>query len=431
LLTPTIFSDPNGQYLGFDNKVHTLENGQEAFYSDMSIWDVHRTQMPMMSLLYPDGMTDIVKSIILMTEQGGYLPRWPMANGYTGCMIGSHAIVIIVDAYMKKVGTFSTKDTASAYDGMVRSATVNTPQLARSCVDDYIRLGYVPYEKETRAASHTVEYAYDDYILGLFIDKIIGDSTQAQVFYKRGKNYRNVFNNDTQFICPRSSDGSWHCPWGPEYLNVFDSRYVEGDAWHYRFFAPHDTLGLIETFESKASFVEQLDKFISWSEYDPTNALPNPYYWAGNEHDLFSIWMFNYADRPDLTQKYSRWILDNKYLTSPDGIPGNDDYGTMSSWFMFASFGFYPITGTTTYVVGSPLFEHLEIDMGKGCTLIIDAPCVDGKERGNSCIYVKQLQVNGVQVKELFLDHSQITCTESVKRVELSFTMDRQAHTSL
>jgi predicted alpha-1,2-mannosidase len=425
ILTPTIFSDPNGQYLGFDNKIHTLTNDQDAWYSDMSIWDVHRTQMPLLSLLYPDRMRDITKSLISMIEQGGYLPRWPMANGYTGCMIGSHAIVIITDAFLK-IGNFSAKETVIAYDGMVRAATTSQPYASRSNVDDYIRLGFVPYEKQTKSACHTVEYAYDDHILGLFIEKVIGNTTQAKIFYERGKNYRNVFNKESQFMCPRSSDQSWHCPWGPEWINVFDSRYVEGDAWHYRFFAPHDTEGLIATFESKEYFVQQLEKFISWSEYDPTNALPNPYYWAGNEHDLFSIWMFNYAGRPDLTQKFSRWILDNKYLTSPDGIPGNDDYGTMSSWFIFAALGFYPITGTTTYVVGSPLFEHVELQLDKDCTLVIDAPCVDGA-RDDKCIYVKSVQVNGVALDKLFLDHSQLVCGKN-KQVVLAFEMDKKAH---
>jgi predicted alpha-1,2-mannosidase len=424
ILTPTLFSDPNGLYLGFDNKIHTLNQNQNGFYSDMSIWDVHRTQMPFLSLMYPDRMSDIVRSLIQMVEQGGYLPRWPMANGYTNCMLGTHATVIITDAFLKKVGKFTDREIAIAYDGMIRAATKTQPHASRSNVEDYIRLGYVPFEKEHKSATHTVEYAYDDYILGLFIDKIIGNSTEAKVFMDRGKNYRNVFNKESQFICPKTTDGKWHCPWGPEYLNVFDSRYVEGDAWHYRFFAPHDTMGLIETFESKQTFLQQLDKFLYWSTFDPTNALPNPYYWAGNEHDLFSPWMFNYAGSANLTQKYTRWIMDNKYLTGPNGLPGNDDYGTMSSWFIFAAIGFYPVAGTTTYVVGSPLFDQITLQLSKDCTLIVNAPCASGA-RDEKCIYVKSLKIDGDQQQTLFLDHSQLVCAQGKHIVTLDFVMDR------
>jgi putative alpha-1,2-mannosidase len=170
----------------------------------------------------------------------------------------------------------------------------------------------------------SVEYSYDDWAVGNLAGAL-GFEADKEMFLNRSKNYKNVWNNDVQFFCPKTTDGAWNCP--DLYTYVFDGRYIEGDAWHWRWFAPHDAEGLISLFESEDYFVEQLQEFFSRSEDDPFNVLPNPYYWAGNEPDIFAVWLFNFAGRPDLTQQYARWNLDNKYSSQPDGLPGNDDYG--------------------------------------------------------------------------------------------------------
>jgi predicted alpha-1,2-mannosidase len=426
-MAPTTFNDADGTYLGFDHKLHKL-NGSKAFYTDLSLWDVHRTQMPLLSWFYPDRMHDVARSLILMTEQGGFLPMWPFANLYTCNMVGSHAIVVIMDA-MLKTGPFSEHDKKVAYEGMVRAATQRMKTCSREYVDEYVKLGFIPYDRDTYAASKTLEYAYDDFILGTWIAKFIGNMTEAKIFIQRGKNYKNVFNDENKFFCPKSLDGRWHCPWGPQWINPADNRYVEGDAWHYRFFVPHDPEGLIESFNDTNLFVEQLEKFLYWSEYDPSNFFPNPYYWAGNEHNLFSVWMFNWANRNDLTQKYSRWLLDHKYGIGPDGLPGNDDYGTMSAWFVWAALGFYPITGTTKYAMGSPIFEKYDIRLSDSCTLSVNAQCiVKGHE---NCIYVKSVRVNGVAFKTPFFDHEDLTCKERSKNIVIEFEMDINPHPTL
>mmetsp|Transcript_8111 Transcript_8111/g.7289 ORF Transcript_8111/g.7289 Transcript_8111/m.7289 type:complete len:196 (+) Transcript_8111:227-814(+) len=189
--------------------------------------------------------------------------------------------------------------------------------------------------------------------------KLLNKTDDFEKFSNSSKNYKNVWHPEKKFFCPKTSDGKWDCP--ETWVNVFDSRYKEGDAWHYRWFVPHDPEGLIDLFGSVDYFVKELDVFFSRSALDTSNFLPNPYYWAGNEPDLFAVWLFNFANRTDLTSKYTREIIKRSYTTGPGGLAGNDDYGTLSAWYLFTTMGFYPQSGTTTYLIGSPIFDQITI----------------------------------------------------------------------
>jgi len=401
-MAPTIFSE-NGYYFGFDKKVHPLLNGMKNYYTDMSIWDVHRTEFPWLVLTQPEVMNDIINSMLLMYRDGGDLPKWPLANGETNCMIGTHVIVTIVDAYLKGIRNF---DVNLAYKAMVDTATTSRRNGGRTDIDDWIKIGYIPYEKSRTGACETQSYAFDDWALAN-LATVLGNKNDSNLFYSRSKNYKNVWNSDYKFFCPKTSSGTWECP--PTWLNVFDDRYVEGDAWHYRWFASGDVKGLVDLFGSNTNFVDELEYFMYRSQFDPFNVLPNPYYWAGNEPDILAPWMFNFANRPDLTQKYVRWNLDNRFTTEPDGIPGNDDYGTMSAWFLFGSLGFYPLAGSTTFALGSPLFPKVTIIRTNG-NLTITAHNWS-KEK----FYVDKVLVNGVQVTSSFIDWDQIKGQSSIE----------------
>jgi predicted alpha-1,2-mannosidase len=406
-MAPTIFDEAGGVYLGFDNKVHQLGSDQKHYYTDMSIWDVHRTEFPFLGLIRPDILSDIVKSLLLMYQQGGYLPRWPMANGYTDCMEGTHAINIIVDAYLR--AGINDFDLSLAYKAMKQSATQPQAHAGRSGLSQYISLGYVPYDVDKKGAVLTQSFAYDDWALANYATAL-NLTSDAQMFYSRSKNYKNVWNSQYKFFCPKTSSGKWECP--ETWLNVFDERYVEGDAWHYRWYAPQDIAGLINMFGGKEAFVGQLTYFFDMAEYDPFNVLPNPYYWAGNEPDILSAYLFNFAGRADLTQKYARWYMHNKFTMQPDGIPGNDDYGTMSSWFMFSALGFYPLAGSDTYIVGSPLFNNVTIHRAGG-DLTITA-----YNSGKFNIYVQKAAVNGVSIDMVnnpFFKASQISKKSTIE----------------
>lgn len=392
-LAPTMFDEYNSQtgqnvYRGFDKNVHVSPYWISHYYSDMSIWDTHRTEMPWLALLNPSRAGDMVSSLLLMYQQGGDLPRWPMADGYTNCMIGTHAIVIITDSVLKGAKAW----TGDLYTAMVQAATKQQANAGRVDVDHYIAKGYVSYEASQKAASETLEYAYDDWVLGNYADKVMNLPTDAQLFWNRSRNYRNVWNPSQQIFCPRKIDGSFICP--STWLNVFDPLYVEGDAWHWRWFVPQDPLGLVDLFGSADSFVSQLETFMQKALDFPLHILPNPYYWAGNEPDIFAPWMFNFAGRPDLTQKWTRHQLDTQYSSNADGIPGNDDFGTLSAWYIFAALGFYPQAGSDRYLVGSPKFTHVTIKrpLNTGDLEIV------ANNASSTNIYVSALQIDGIPI---------------------------------
>jgi len=294
-------------------------------------------------------------------------------------------------------------DVQTAFKGMVQAATQPQQHVGRTDLTDWIKLGFVAYDKDGVAVCDTLAYSLDDWALSNLAAKI-GQSQLANLFHNRSMNYKNVWNPTTKFFCPRSSDMSWHCPPFYEYNYPFDNRYVEGDAWQYRWFVPGDPNGLVQLFGSNDYFVQQLSEFFDLSEYDPYNILPNPYYWAGNEPDIFAGYLFPYAKRPDLTQKYIRMVMNTRYSSEPDGLPGNDDYGTMSAWFMFSSLGFYPQSGGTTYIMGSPTFPQVTVNMPqRNHTLIVSAYNVT-----KTNIYVQQAKVNGNTWTTPFIDHSQL-----------------------
>lgn len=417
-LAPTTFNDVNGQYLGFDSRVHLMPAGR-SWYSDMSIWDTHRTQFPLLALVLPDVMSDIVNSLVLMFQQGGDLPRWPMANGYTGTMSATHADVVVADGYLKGVRGF---DVDQAMKALIQSATQPQRYAGRENIDEWLKYGYVSYASNHKAAILTLEYAFDDWAVGNMA-AALNNSAAAELFYNRSKNYRNVWNAEKQFFCPKSRDPSsgavaWACPPWYDYLNPFDTRYEEGDAWHWRWFVPHDPTGLIALFGGVDKFVEQLMEFFDYSNLDQFNILPNPYYWAGNEPDIFAAWLFTFAGRPDLTQKYTRMVMSTRYSGLPDGLPGNDDYGTMSAWYMFAALGFYPQAGSTTYILGSPVFPQAVVHLANNTRLVITAHNANADN-----IYVQKVAVNGRPWPSWFIDHAQLVGGTNNGTASLEFWM--------
>ncbi|CAF1412818.1 unnamed protein product [Adineta steineri] len=420
LSSPTQWDESNGVYLGVDGQVHTKPDYMEHIYTDLSIWDIFRTQIPFIIFHDSQRGNDIIHSIMLIVEQGGDLPMWPFANIYTNCMIGSHSDIILSDLIMKQEHNIHLNMT-QVIEALRKVANKVQKHDSRFDPPTYIKYQYVPFENDTYGASRTLSYAYDDWAIGNIMHAA-GLTDEAQEYYNRSLWFENIFDNKTKFFCPRDTIGKLHCPANEiEQLNLFDNRYVEGDAWHYRFFVPHNTHRLIDLFGGSNKFVEELDKFFTLSRLWKTTVIPNPYYWAGNEHDLFSVWQFNYANRSDLTQKHARWLVDHVYTTEPGGIPGNDDYGTMSAWYIFASLGFYPLAGSSTYLIGSPSFDRITIRRNNGqCTLKI---IVHDNSPAN--IYVKSVLLNGKILSTFpFINHvNDLQCSTGLSSVQLEFFM--------
>ncbi|CAF3021170.1 unnamed protein product [Rotaria sp. Silwood2] len=394
--SPTIWDESNGVYLGFDGKIHTKPDYMDHIYTDLSIWDIFRTQVPFLILHDSKRANDIVHSIMLIVDQGGYLPKWPLANGHTNCMIGSHADIILSDLIMKHEHDQYLNMT-QVLEALRNVA--NTVQKHDSRFDPltYIKYQYVAFDMDEYLASLTLSYAYDDWATGNVM-YAAGLIDEAQEYYNRSQWFENIFDNTKQFFYPRNSSGSILCPSSEiEYLILFDYRYTEGDAWHYRFFVPYNTPRLVDLFGGAKFFVQELDTFFIRSRDWPTTTIPNPYYWAGNEHNLFSVWQFHYANRSDLAQQHSRWLLDHVYTTQPNGIPGNDDYGTI------------------------PAFDRITVRRNNGqciLTIIVHNNSVEN-------IYVERVLINGKILSTFpFIDHiNHLQCSTESSTVQLEFFM--------
>lgn len=402
---PTTFSDVNGQYLGFDQRVHITEGF--TYYTDMSLWDTFRTTHPLYTLLYPDRQREMVISLVEMSKQGGYLPRWPSGSGYTNSMFGTPADLVIAETYLKGIQDF---DVQTAYQKMKSTAlgppSVGSAFSGRAGIEQYLQYGYCPADLVPKSIAKTLEYCYSDYAIARLAEAL-GHSDEAADFDQRAGYYRNVWNPETQFFQARDSHGQFQSDFRPLMLTYtdiggkFTGAYVEGSGLQWRWAVPHDPDGLMALFKSREYFVQQLDEFFSKSHAE-VGRLPNAYYWHGNQPDLFAAYLFNFAGRPDLTAKWVRWILDKKYGPEANGLDGNDDGGTLSAWYVFSSLGFYPVAGTPRYTLASPIWKRAELDLGSN-RLTIRAD-----EASANAIYPKRITLNSQEISDNTLLHQQL-----------------------
>ena len=402
---PTVFNDVNGQYLGFDKQIHQADGFQ--YYTDMSLWDTFRTTHPLFTLLVPKRHRDMLVSLVKMAEQGGNLPRWPSGAGYTNSMFGAPAEIAIAEAYLKGIRDF---DVETAYGVMRKAALEPAPQGApysgRRGIADFLKYGYCPSETMSGAVAKTLEYASTDAAIGR-LAAALGHDDDAAMFAKRGQSYRNVWNPKTQYFQARDSAGEFATPLWPillTYLDVgkkFTDDYVEGSALQWRWAVSHDAAGLVSLFSSRDKFVEELDAFFDGSSLQ-VGALPNGYYWQGNQPDIHAVYLFNAAGRPDLTQKWVRWILRHKHGDGPNGLDGNDDGGTLSAWYVLSSLGFYPVVGTDRYELGSPLWKRAVVNIGDRELEIV------AENYASDRVYVTRVELNGKPLDRWWLAHHEI-----------------------
>jgi len=422
---PTVFNDVNGEYMGFDKQVHRA--GDFRYFTDLSLWDTFRTLHPLYNLIAPADQRDMMVSLVQMAKQGGYLPRWPSGYGYTGSMLGTPADITITEAWLKGIRDF---DVETAYEAMRTTALGPTPEGAgfggRSGIESYLKYRYCAADKMDESVSKTLEYAWADYSIGQLAEAL-GKTEDAALFAEHAQYYRNTWNPETQYFHPRRSDGAFVEDFKPLLLTYLDVRdkytddYTEGSALQWRWAVPYDPQGLISLFDSPEYFVEELNDFFEKS--DPALGAWNPrsYYWHGNEPDIHSAYLFNEAGRPDLTQKWVRWILENKYDTSYKGVDGNDDGATLSSWYIFSSLGFYPIAGSDIYQLGAPLFREAEVLLGEN-TLRIKT---DNFAPENA--YVKKIWLNDTLLGRNWIKHSEIA-GGGVLRFEMNYEPAETEH---
>lgn len=399
-LAPRIVSDADGTYNGFaqQNRLHHTTSGS-AYYDDFSLWDTFRALHPLLTILEPNRDQQMVQSLIDKGEQGGFLPIFPTWNSYTSEMIGDHAVAVIYDAYAKGLRHF---DVNSAYKLVRQNALVTPPRdqylegKGRRALDSYSHYGYIPVEDRILDAFHhdeqvsrTLEYAYDDYVASQFATAL-GHTADARLLLKRSGNWRNVFDLSTGFVRGRHVDGQWVTPFDPAKPVSF---ITEGVPWQYSFFVPQDIDGLIAASGGRAKFIAKLDGLFANNLYD-----------QGNEPSHGIAYLYTRAGVPWKTQQHVRNILITQFGTDPAGLPGNDDAGQMSAWYVFSAMGFYQqCPGTPSYTIGSPLFTRVVIQQDNGRSFTILAP-------GNSAqdIFVQSATLNGRPLRQLEFSHQDI-----------------------
>ena len=382
LLFPSVFSDVNGQYPGFDGRIHSVPGGH-AQYANFSGWDIYRSEAQLLALLAPDRAGDMAQSLLNDYEQSGVLPKWAVANGETYVMVGDPAAAIISDIYAFGGIGF---DAPSALFALLKQAT--QPNTERPGLNYLTTPGYEPLDGSFGCcnfygtAATTLEYASADFALSTFAEAL-GDHANAQLLRRRAQNWRNLLNHATGYLEPRYLNGSFPSAFAP----TSHVGWVEGNSAQYTWMVPFNLRGLFDALGGKARVVQRLDHFFTRLDAG-TDA---PYAFLGNEPSLEAPWEYDYAGAPYKTQSLVHRILTTLYTLGPDGLPGNDDLGAMSSWFVFAALGMYPETpGTAILALSSPLFPTIVLRRPTGQIISINAP-----NASSSVYYVRRLLVNG------------------------------------
>lgn len=390
LISPGVVSDANGQYTGYDGQVHSAAQGH-AQYGMFSGWDIYRSEAQLLAMLAPQQASDMAQSLLLDYQQGGTFPRWGTATDDSGVMMGDPSAPIIADFYAFGATNF---DAHAALAGLVNAATnpavyaPKTKTYERDALPDYLRLGYVP-EHQTGGygnVSMTLEYASADFGLSQFA-AALGDKSDSIMLLKHAQNWRNVYNLKSGYDQMRQRNGDW-APHFTDHSNKYDgdTAYVEGTAAQYRWMVPFDLKGLAKVLGGKPKAIQFLDTFHMKLNAGGSSIYAN----LGNEPCLETPWIYDFWGAPYKTQATVRRAMNELYSSVPNGYPGNDDLGEMSSWYVFSALGIYPeLPGSDILVLGSPLFPRAVVHLQNGAIII------NANGAASDAPYVQSLKVNG------------------------------------
>ena len=397
---PNIINDVNGEYpaMGNRKKMQSKRN----HYSVFSLWDTYRNVHPFLTLIYPERQADMVNSMVDMYKQNGWLPKWELAANETLVMVGDPALPVIADSYLKGIKNF---DVAVAYKAMLHNAQINkNGNPVRPGLQQYLQYGYIPNDDKDDvwgSVSTTLEYCYADWSLAQMA-KALNKKNDYQQFTKRSLFYKNLYNVATGFLRPRLKNKEWKQPFDPVTVNGESdwnpsggTGFVEGSAWQYNFFVPHDIAGLKSKMGGDKAFISQLQK-----------SFDSSYFALWNEPDMAFPYLFNYVKGEAWrTQKAVTANIKKYFNTSAAGIPGNDDCGTMSAWLVFGMMGFYPdCPASLNYALTTPAFDKITITLNpafyKGEKMVIEK-----KGNGN---YIKSMLLNNKLNKNYFINHTSI-----------------------
>jgi len=403
-LGPITYMDVDSAYKGLDQNIH-YANGFTN-YTIFSLWDTYRALHPLFNIVQQKRNADMVKSMMAHYNQSVHkmLPVWSHYANENWCMIGYHSVSVIADALVK--GNLNSGFNQQE----ILKACINTASYkAYDGLEYYMKLGYVPEDLNSSSVSKTLEYAYDDWCIAQ-IAKSVKDEKTYQDFITRSENFNQVFDSTIGFMRPKFSNGEWRKDFNK--LSTHGQGFIEGNAWNYSLYVPHNPEKMIEMMGGKSKFAKHLDtlftmhiddKFFEGTEDITRDGIIGNYV-HGNEPGHHIAYLYNWTDEPWKTQARVRMIMRSMYSNTPDGLCGNDDEGQMSAWYIFSALGFYPVCpGSNEYAIGSPLIKSATINLENGKKITINT-----KNQGEQNVYVEKLILNGQELNRNYILHSDI-----------------------
>lgn len=407
LFAPSEFCDVNGDYYGADKQMHKGEGFVN--YTTFSLWDTYRAAQPLMTILHPEKMSDVINTMLHIHQQQGKLPVWHLMGCETNCMVGNPGVPVVADAILKDIKGF---DTELAFKALKESS-----MLPERGMEHRIEYGFIPADKMTEAIAYDMEYAIADWAVAQAAQKL-GKQEDYEYFLKRSKSYKNYFDASTGFMRGKMLDGSWRTPFSPYASSHREDDYCEGNAWQYTWLVPHDVEGLVECFGSKEAFVNKLDSLFlangdmgEASSPDISGLIGQ--YAHGNEPSHHTVYLYTLVGQPWKTADRIKEILHTMYTDQPDGLSGNEDVGQMSAWYILSSFGFYQVEPAGgKFVFGYPNFDKVEIAVSGGKFVI------ERENKGQQNNYIQGIVLNGAEYKKPWIEYADI-----MKGGELKFLM--------
>lgn len=397
MFAPSEFCDVNGDYYGADHKIH--KSGDFKNYTTFSLWDTYRAAQPLMTILHPEKMSDIINSMLNIYRQQGKLPVWHLMGCETDCMIGNPGVPVVADAILKDVKGF---DVEEAYNALKVSS-----MLPERGMEHRIKYGYIPADLMKEAIAFDMEYAIADWSVAQVASKL-KKQEDYEYFINRSKSYKNYFDPTTGFMRGKMLDGSVRTPFNPYTSAHREDDYCEGNAWQYTWLVPHDVEGLINCFGSKEAFISKLDSlFIAEGDFGDASS-PDisgliGQYAHGNEPNHHTVYLYTLIGQPWKTAERVKEILHTMYTEQPDGLSGNEDVGQMSAWYILSSLGFYQVEPAGgKFVFGYPLFNNVEINVPGGVFII------EKENKGMENRYIQKVILNDIEYKNAWIEYSDI-----------------------
>ncbi len=400
LIHPNTLNDFNREFP--EIKTGKIGKTKGTRYTVFSLWDTYRNLHQLLSLVYPKQQSDMIKSMLEMVDENGWLPKWELNSTETFTMVGDPASIVITDTYLKGIRDF---DIQKAYKAMLKGADQVNDNPVRIGLEEYLEKGYVTERSvNSGAVSITQEFNIADYAIAQ-LAKELGNTTDYKRFTKRSVTYRKLFDKEFNLLRPKNADGSWHEPFHPDTGANFvkNIAFIEGNSWQYTFMVTHDTKDLIKLMGGNRFFVKQLEKVFDNKQFD-----------MANEPDIAYPYLFNYIKGEEWrTQKRVQELIIKYFKNEPKGLPGNDDTGTMSAWLVFSMMGIYPISpGDPMYTITKPVFDKVTVQLDsqyyKNKQFVIEK----GKNSGGN---IKKIMLNGKYHKDYFISHDDLVNGNQLK----------------